>query len=221
MRPVSPRPYRVACSFVLVALVVTLAGCGGGTVAQSPSAAAPPGAPVPAASASPPASNAGQLSSGWRYRFEMISPANDNFAITTRELYLYFRPDTTAVSFQIENRLGVPINILWDESTFTDIYGRTSKAVHRGVTYDSRDLPQEAKILQPGERYSDFVIPSDLLNDPGAASGQGARALLPTDLGAQSLVGRVFGPSLVITGETGERLTFDARFRVVSVYNDR
>jgi hypothetical protein len=136
-------------------------------------------------------------------------------------MYLYFRADTIAVHFQIENRLGIPIDILWDESTFLDVYGRSWKAVHRGATYATRDLPQEETHIQPGQRYSDFVVPVDLLNDPGAAAGQGGRKLLPTDLSAQSLVGKLFGPSLVFRVEGGERRTFDVRFKVVSVYPDR
>lgn len=219
MSPIrSPRrPLRAALRFVpaLVPALLAgaLAGCGGGAVDSAPSAAPPP--------APPRAAEAEKLSSGWKYRFDMISPANDNQAITTREMYLYFRPDTTAVHFQIENRLGVPIDILWDESTFLDIYGRSYKAVHRGATYATRDLPQEATHVQPGQRYSDFIIPVDLLNDARAASGQPGRLLLPTDLSAQSLIGRIFGPTLVVTGENGERRTFEVRFKVASVYSDR
>ena len=62
------------------------------------------------------------------------------------------------------------------------------------------------------------VIPVDLLNDPKAATGQGARLLLPTDLSAQSLVGRVFGPNFVVTAENNEKRTFEVRFKVASVY---
>ena len=198
------RPFAPAVAIVLLASA--LAGCGGGAADVAPSVAPP---------ASPPAA------SGWRYRFDMISPANVNFGVTTREVYLYFRPDTTAVHFQIENRLGVPIDILWDESTFLDAYGRSYRAVHRGVSYSSRDSPQEVTHVQPGARYADYLLPVDLYNDPRAAAGQGPRALLPTDLSAQSLIGRVFGPTLVLSGENGERLTFEVRFKIASVYSDR
>ncbi|MEO6463220.1 MAG: hypothetical protein ABIP29_09105 [Candidatus Eisenbacteria bacterium] len=217
LRASLPRVARrlLALALVPACLAGALAGCGGGAVDTAPSAAPPP-APAP-----PRAAEAEQLSSGWKYRFDMISPANANQAITTREMYLYFRPDTTAVHFQIENRLGVPIDILWDESTFLDVYGRSHKAVHRGVTYATRDLAQEVTHVQPGQRYSDFVIPLDLLNDPRAAAGQGGRLLMPTDLSAQSLLGRIFGPTLVVLGENGERRTFEVRFKVASVYADR
>jgi hypothetical protein len=211
-----PRAARPITAVPSLLLVAALAGCGGGGAVGEGPAASPPAAP-----SAPPASAAAQLASGWRYRFTMVSPANDNFAITTRELYLYFRPDTSAVHFQLENRLGVPLKILWDESTFFDIYGRSYRAVHRGVTYATRDLPQEATYVQPGARYSDILIPVELLNDPGAAVGQGARPLLPTDLSAQSLIGRVFGPNLVVEVENEERLVFEARFKIESVYSDR
>ena len=217
MSPVRSRRwfvFRATRSFTLVVppvlLAAALSGCGGGAVDTAPSAAPPP--PAPAAE---------KLATGWRYRFDMISPANDNFGVTTREVYLYFRPDTTAVHFQLENRLGVPIDILWDECTFLDVYGRSYRAVHRGVSYDTRDSPQEATHVQPGARYSDYLVPVDVYNDPRAAAGQGPRAILPTDLSAQSLVGRVFGPTLVILGENGERRTFDVRFKIASVYSDR
>src|SRR5688572_24423571 len=123
-REIAMTPCRLRIAFVsLLALVVVVVGSGcGGAVAQNPPAAAPP-----------PGSSQGtdRLASGYLYRFDMTSPANDNFAITTREVYLYFRPDTTAVHFQLENRLGVPIRILWDECTFTDTESRTFKAVHK------------------------------------------------------------------------------------------
>lgn len=230
MSPIRSRrslPSRAARRFAFaITLAITpallagaLLGCGGGAVDTAPSATLPPASTPPAPP--PRAVEADPLSSGWKYRFEMIAPANDKQAITTREMYLYFRPDTTAVHFQVENRLGIPIDILWDESTFLDVYGRTYKAVHRGVTYATRDLAQEITHVQPGERYSDFLIPVDLLNDARAAVGQAGRPLLPTDLSAQSLIGRVFGPTLVITGENKERRTIEVRFKVVSVYADR
>ena len=67
----------------------------------------------------------------------------------------------------------------------------------------------------------DFVIPVDLLNDPEAAAGQGGRKMLPTDLSAQSLIGRTFGPNLTFEVENAARQTFEVRFKVVSAYQDR
>lgn len=237
MSPVRSRPFALVpaarCVSALAlpslaALVVglSLAGCGGGASDTAPSAAVPPpssgGTTLPGTEIGAPTGEPNEkLATGWKYRFDMVSPANENDAITTRELYLYFRADTIAVHFQAENRLGVPIQILWDESTFLDVNGRVWKAMHRGATYATRDLPQEATHLQPGQRYSDFVIPVDLLNDPEAAAGLGGRKMLPTDLSAQSLIGKIFGPNLVFAVENAERKTFEVRFKIVSAYPDR
>ena len=219
--PLAALPALAAC-----VLAFALAGCGGGAVDTAPSAQVPPATPSSGGTELPgtpvaPQGEGDKLATGWKYRFDMVSPANDNDAITTRELYLYFRADTIAVHFQAENRLGVPIKILWDESTFLDVNGRMWKALHRGATYSTRDLPQEPTYLQPGQRYADFVIPVDLLNDPEAAAGQGGRKLLPTDLSAQSLIGKTFGPNLTFEVENAGRQTFEVRFKVVSAYQDR
>lgn len=207
-------PCRLRFAIVsLVALVVVVAasGCGSGGAQNPPAAAPPPGS----------SQGTDRLASGFLYRFDMTSPANDNFAVTTREVYLYFRPDTTAVHFQLENRLGVPIRILWDEGTFIDTEFRTFKAVHKGVRYDNRLLPQDPTWVQPGMKHIDFLVPVDLLNDPAAAGGQGMRQLFPTDISAQALVGKSFGVKLVIEVENQQRIEFPARFRIASVYPAR
>lgn len=217
-------------------LAGAFAGCGGRATQNAPQAAPPSGAARPAVQGSgsgspttgqavsetvPTAPPSDALATGWRYRIEMTSPPNDHFAITDRMFYLYFKPDTSAVHFQIENRRGVAAKILWDECTFTDVYGRSYKAVHRGTTYDRRDLPQEVTWIQPGQRYADYLIPVDLLLDPGAATGGVQRELLPTDLRAQSMIGRVFGCKLVLGAASEDtKVEYDARFKITSTYRE-
>lgn len=229
------RVVPVACA-VMAMFVAVLPGCGGGA-AQHPPAAAPPSNAVapatnPSAPGSPPTGQpvseivpskppSDALATGWRYRFDMTAPPNDKFSITDRDFYVYFKPDTNAVHFQIENRRGVATKILWDECSFTDVYGRTWKAVHRGTTYDRRDLPQEVTWLQPQQRYADYLIPVDLLLDPTAASGGAQRELLPTDLRAQSLVGRIFSCKLVLgSGNDDSRIEYNAVFKILSTYRE-
>jgi hypothetical protein len=193
-----------------------LAGCGGGAAQNTPAVEPPPPAETP--TGAPSQNSAAELATGWRYRFEMTSPQNENFGVTTRELYMYFRPDTNAVFMRVENRLGVAVKILWDEMTFTDAEGRTSKAVHRGATYDNRLQAQEPTWVQAKQTYTDIVFPVHLLEDPSAAAGRGARELLPTDLRAQAYVGKSFGFKLVFLAESEERLEYDVRFRIASTY---
>jgi hypothetical protein len=231
------RDVAVACALVAMTVsIAVLGGCGGGAAQHPPAAAPPSSAVAPATNPSAPGSpSTGQsvsepvnsqapsdpLATGWRYRFDMTAPPNDKNSITDRDFYVYFKPDTNAVHFQIENRRGVAAKILWDECSFTDVYGRTWKAVHRGTTYDRRDLPQEVTWLQPQQRYSDYLIPVDLLLDPTAATGGAQRELLPTDLRAQSLVGRIFTAKLVLgSGNDDSRIEYNAVFKIMSTYRE-
>jgi hypothetical protein len=226
---------KLARHVAWIAGLVLFAGCGGGSTQHAPQVAPSDAVTPPAQSSESGQPTTGQpnmepvptnaatdpLATGWLYRFDMTSPPNDNFAIRDRNFHVFFKPDTSAVFFQIENRRGVATRILWDECTFVDIYGRTSRAVHRGIPYDRRNQPQEATWLQPNQRYSDYLIPVDLLNDPLAATGSGQRLLLPTDSQAQSMVGRVFGCNLVLGGgDDNVRVEYDARFKVVSTYRE-
>jgi hypothetical protein len=220
----------------VLGLAGLLAGCGGRANQNAPQAAPPsnaarpdvqgsgkgtPPSGQPVAETVPTAPPSDPLATGWRYRIEMTSPPNDHFAVTDRMYYLYFKPDTSAVHFQIENRRGTAAKILWDECTFTDVYGRQYKAVHRGTTYDRRDLPQEVTWIQPGQRYADYLIPVDLLLDPGAATGGTQRELLPTDLRAQSMIGKVFSCKLVLGAASEDaKVEYDARFKIMSTYRE-
>jgi len=177
-----------------------------------------------AASAPAPDPDAAQaaLATRWKYRFDMTSPQNDKFAVTDRYFYLYFRPDTSAVRFQVQNRRGVAARILWDECTFTDTDGRTTRALHRGITYDKRDAPQAPSWVQPNQTYADFLIPAELLQDPNAAVGGAMRELLPTDLRARSMAGKTFGCRLVIEfANDNIKDTYDCTFKIENTFRDQ
>src|SRR5215813_10117376 len=95
-------------ALVLAGSFAALAGCGGGghsssapPTAELPPGQAPPKPTVVTTQGAPPTGQAvteqvpvkpasDALATGWRYRFQMTAPPNDNFAITTREMYLFF-----------------------------------------------------------------------------------------------------------------------------------
>ena len=164
---------------------------------------------------------AGALATGWKYHFEMTAPQNEKFGVTDRDFYLYFRPDTSAVRFQVQNRRGVAARILWDECTVTDTDGRQSRALHRGVTYDKRDAPQQPTWVQPNQTYADFLIPVDLLQDPNAAVGGAIREFLPTDIRARSMAGKTFGCRLVIEfANDNIKSTYDCTFKIANTFRE-
>lgn len=195
-------------------ILLFAAGCGG-------SAAPPPAAsPAPGKTGSPSPTAGGtaadRLGTGYRYRFNMTAPPNDNNAITEREVYLYFWPDTTRLSFRLENRIGTPIKILWNDCRFTDINGRTFKTVHEGISYENRNQPQDYTEVFGLQRHHDWLAPVDLFEGPEAQQGGGMRLLFPTDASAASYVGKYFSADLALEIEAQPR-TYHLVFRIESV----
>jgi hypothetical protein len=190
-------------------------GCGG---AGEPPATTPGQDPV-GATADPRGTapiNPVQLGTGYKYIFRMVSPANDNFAITERAVYLYFWPDTTHVSFKLQNRLGTQMKILWDQCRFTTTEGITYRTIHSGVTYQNRNLPQ-AYTLVPGlGSYQDWLAPVELFDDPDAAAGGDMRQLFPTGAEAMSYQGKQFSVTFVLEIENVPQ-TFLLIFEVENV----
>ncbi len=170
---------------VAIGSLAGLLGCGG---PEPPPAAAPPSRP-PAGDGS---ADVTSLGAGHRYLFRMVSPSNDNFAITDRAVYLWFWPDTSRVSFRLENRLGTPIKILWDECRFITTEGITYPTIHRGITYEQRNRAQGFTQVLGLDKYNDWIAPSLLLESPSAASGGPLPLLFPTDALAMSFRGKQF-----------------------------
>ena len=201
---------RLPAWIVFCALV---AGCGGAVPPAVTPDAAPDGQGSEDTLVAPDPS---KLGSGYRYRFQLNSPSNDNFAITEREVYLYFWPDTSRVTFRMENRRGTQIKILWDQFRFTNTDGIQYKTVHEGITYDNRNLAQEYKIVYGHESYADWIAPVDLMEDPDAAAGRGMRLLFPTDVSAMSFLRKKFTVLFVLEIDDIER-RYNLRFQVDSV----
>ena len=223
-----------------------LAGCGGsvappetapppgpagapasGPTGAPPPGAVPPGAPPPGTGGAVPGDPRltsqpadGLLSTGWRYRFDLVSPANENNAIRERAVDLYFWPDTTRVWFQLQNRVGQPLKILWNEFRFRDTDNRVFKVVHEGIPYERRNDPLDYTLVSGNQRYSDWFAPVDLLEDPTAAQGGGMRRLFPTDGMAASFVGKTFGATFVLEID-GLPKQYDLIFKIQSVIPPR
>jgi len=208
---------RRAAATWLATLTLVLAGCGGGAheveTTPPPAAAA---AQTPDTTGVVTGRAAEQIGTGYRYRFRMIAPANDNNAITEREVYLWFWPDTSRVWFRLENRIGTPIKILWDDMKFTDTDGQTFKTIHEGITFDRRYQPQDFTQVYGLQRYNGWVAPMDILEDPSAAQGTGMRPLFPTDNSAVGFLNKTFRVDFVLEIE-GQPRTYQLAFKVDSV----
>ena len=209
--------HRRLVSRWLLALAPALAGCGGGAHRAETT-------PPPAASDVRSVDSTGvvtgrtaeQIATGYQYRFRMISPANDNNAITEREVYLWFWPDTSRVWFRLENRIGTPIKVLWDDIRFTTTDGQSFRTIHEGVTFDRRYQPQDFTQVYGLQRYNGWIAPVDILEDPSAAQGTGMRPLFPTDNSAPGFLNKIFRVDFVLEIE-GQPRTYPLAFKIDSV----
>ncbi|HKA23358.1 MAG TPA: hypothetical protein VKF80_00120 [Candidatus Eisenbacteria bacterium] len=186
-------------------------------------------APLPAGATVPPGATVIQTSDstkvvvngnpsqkGYQYRFRMINPPNDNNAITEREVYLWFWPDTTRVWFRLENRTGTAIKILWNDMKFTTTDGQGFKTIHEGITFERRYDPQDFTQVYGLQRYNGWVAPVDILEDPSAAQGQGMRQLFPTTSLALGYLNRTFQVDFVLEIDNTPR-TYSLVFKIDNV----
>ncbi len=137
-----PRVSRVLLGG-LIGGCLLLAGCGVTTSGQKPT---PAGTPPPAGGAPPTVAQPGTAPPGTtppaegqpvvqsrRHRFDMDSPANDDFSAELPEVHIYIRPYEDYLSMKIQGREGNRVRILWLDSEFVDIIGRRYTLVPPGT----------------------------------------------------------------------------------------
>jgi hypothetical protein len=205
---------------VTAALILLPLGCGPG---PSPETVTPPPAPDPGLSrvvvgaSDSVGAIPGSADAMFRYRFRQIEPSSDLFTFQDRELSFYFKPTPDALHFQVENRQGRPVWIVWERSTFLDPNGGTGKVAHSSTRWDARFKAQPDTQIPGLQRYTgDYLLPLDYLYDPAGAEQQTHRPLFPEDHRARQYEDKVFGVDLAFLVEERPR-TYSFRFRVVSV----
>ncbi len=203
----------------LAGIVLLAAGCG--TPPQPAATSDPasqPSPPVVTQAGAPDSTSPvpGSAAAQYRFRFTQIQPGSDRFTFQDRDLSFYFRPAPDALHFQIENRQNLPVWIDWDRSTFYDPQGSSGKVAHGTTRWEDRFHVQPPTQIGGLQRFSDYVLPLDYLQDPGGTNEQLHRPLLPEDARAMQFSGRDFGVDLVFRIEERPR-TYSFRFRVASV----
>ena len=202
------------------ALILLPLGCGPG---PSPETVTPPPAPDPGLSrvvvgaSDSVGAIPGSADALFRFRFRQIEPSSDLFTFQDRELSFYFKPTPDALHFQVENRQGRPVWIVWERSTFLDPNGGTGKLAHSSTRWDDRFRAQPDTQIPGLQRYTgDYLLPLDFLYDPAGAEQQTHRPLFPEDQRAPQYEDKIFGVDLAFLVDERPR-TYSFRFRVVSV----
>ncbi|MBI1798279.1 MAG: hypothetical protein HYR73_01165 [Candidatus Eisenbacteria bacterium] len=214
------RAFRLRWPVAGVLATVILWGCSASPPPVSPNAGnAGPSGPdsrLATGAADTVGPSPGSAGAKFRYRFRQTLPASDRFTFYDRELSFYFRPAPDALHFQIENKQDRAVWIDWDRSQVLAPDGSTSRAAHATTTYRNRFNTQAPVQLRGLQRYSDYVLPMDYLQDPGGSEDQIHRPLLPEDDAAPNFNGREFGVDLVVRIDNQPR-TYSFRFKVVGV----
>jgi len=64
------------------------------------------------------------------------------------------------LSFILENKTQHSMRVLWDEVTFVDITGNSSRVMHEGVRYVDRNASQPPSVVPSNGRLIDIVVPT-------------------------------------------------------------
>ena len=212
----------------LLVLLTTLCGCAATPPASPPgppASSAPAGAEgavgsivrgAPDSLSGLSTSIPGSVDALYRFRFSQTMPGSDRFVFQDRELSFHFRPAPDALHFQVENRQNRPVWIDWSRSVFYPPTGGDDRVAHRDTRWTDRNRdPVDTQV--PGlQTHSDYVLPLDLLVDPGARAEQLHLPLFYEDARALQYSGRDFGVDLVFRIED-RQVTYPFRFRVESV----
>jgi hypothetical protein len=187
-----------------------LAGCG--VTTQGTRSVPPEGTPVP-----PPAGVPGEPSQPTtppqpppgtqtdlqyiRHRFEMESPANDDFTVELEEIFFYIRPFEDYLSMKVQGRKQNRVKILWQDSEFVDIVGRRYKIVPPTSTImeaANNNLPPTD--IAPDAVFSGKVLILDMAQVTTVRSlGTTAFPIVPRDAGpAEQIRGKEFSLRLLV-----------------------
>lgn len=67
---------------------------------------------------------------------------------------------SSGISFYLKNKTQHSLKILWDDASFVDIDGTTSKIIHKGIKYINREESQPPTTIIRGATLDDVAIPT-------------------------------------------------------------
>jgi hypothetical protein len=88
-----------------------------------------------------------------KYRVDATPVVNDKFTI---------EPTFGSRGIGLEfHSLGEVIEVLWDQSSYVDEEGNTSRLIRGNVRLSEKDRPQPSTVIPPGTRLRETVFPVD------------------------------------------------------------
>jgi hypothetical protein len=65
------------------------------------------------------------------------------------------------VTFKLENQSPHSLRLVWDDAAFIHTDGSSSKVMHTGVRYLTRNEPQSSSVIPRGASVTDVIMPND------------------------------------------------------------
>ena len=127
------------------------------------------------------------------YEFSGTAFAGGGFSVIAHPAY-------KGVSIEFQNKTATPIHIVWAESAYLDMEGKSHRVVHRGPKPDGLDDSGKPTPIAAGASLIDLVIAEDLISEE-----EGKRVIgdhLPTGYAAKESVGRSVTLYLVVKTPT-------------------
>jgi hypothetical protein len=139
-------------------------------------------------------------------------PAKGFFMAEDQLMRIIWAGPDDQLGFDLLNKSGSPVRILWDDAAYVDITGQSRRVIHSGVKLADRNSPQAPSVITSKGSLNDIVYPSDhvsyygnwsqrpmfpclqegeICTDPerrlvAAHNGSNYRVLLPVEAGTET-----------------------------------
>lgn len=84
------------------------------------------------------------------------------FKFEDKNIVVTYLPNTidAGTSFHFQNKTDSPVKIIWDETTYIEPNGQSSKVFYSGVKIDDRNSSLPASLIPPKASLADDILPT-------------------------------------------------------------
>jgi len=102
-----------------------------------------------------------------RYGEQIISKFEDKgtekYCFEDNSVKIKWLPSPFDFAFELTNKTGYTIRIIWDDAAFVDTDGMSHRVIHSGVAYSNVGVSMAPTAVAKQGTVSDFVFPSDYI----------------------------------------------------------
>ncbi len=143
------------------------------------------------------------------------------FGAEDADVKITYTPDITdsSINFFLVNKSNEVVRIIWDESSFIEGTGQSSKVFHNGVTIKDRSQSLPPSVVPPGANLSESIVPNDRVSFGQSGWDYtpicGTKSVWDHSLKDDDCIGKTFG--VFLTYQVGDKKkNATMRFKYVS-----